>query len=122
MLDQLRNILADAYSGLLSKDRTEVLKLLERPKSDGHGHLALPVFAWSKALKIAPPVLAQQLAQQMSQEKPIGLESVQPVSGFLNFTFETSFVQELLAQQVLGRSGKVGHSDIGRGKKMLIDF
>lgn len=122
MLQKLKETLAHHYSALLQKDVESVLRLLETPKSDGHGHLALPVFAWSKELKKAPPVLAQELATRMSVDRPVGLESVTPVSGFLNFTFEAGHVQRLLSESILSRADEVGNSSLGAGQKMIIDF
>jgi len=122
MLQKLKETLAHHYSALLQKDVESVLRLLETPKSDGHGHLALPVFAWSKELKKAPPVLAQELATRMSVDRPVGLGSVTPVSGFLNFTFEADYIQRLLSESILSRADEVGNSSLGAGQKMIIDF
>ncbi len=122
MLQNLRVIVASHYAPLLGKDVALVLRLLESPKGEGHGHLSLPVFAWSKELKKAPQVLAQELAQQMSANLPSEIEAVLPVSGFINFKFKISYLQSLLATAILARRGQVGHSTLGAGKKMLIDF
>ena len=69
-----------------------------------------------------PPVLAQELAAQLSANKPSGLLSVTPVSGFVNFTFEPQFVQDMLVEDILQNKGQVGFTKIGAGKKLLIDF
>lgn len=122
MLDILRRILADSYSTLLGKQPDQLMDLLASPKQAGHGHLALPVFAWAKEAKRSPADLATDLAQKMSASRPKGLASVVGVSGFVNFTFENQFVQKVLIDEIWHKKGQVGYSQIGRGKKMVIDF
>lgn len=122
MLQNLRDIIVGHYAPILKRDPAQLNKLLEAPKQAGHGHLAMPVFAWAKELKKAPPVLAQEFAAQFEAGKPQGLKTVTPVSGFVNFTFEDGFIQELLSREILGKRGKAGHTNAGAGKKMVIDF
>lgn len=122
MLAQLKSILSQHYAGLLHKDPAVLQKLLESPRAGGHGHVAMPVFAWAKEFKKAPPVLAQELAAQMCTSKPKGLQSIDAISGFVNFTFEPCFVQDMLVSDILGHRGQVGFTSIGAGKKMLIDY
>src|SRR4051812_5166838 len=100
MLPKLKKILSDHYAAMLKKEPAQLMRLLESPKAGGHGHVAMPVFAWAKEFKKAPPVLAQELAVQLGASKPAGLESVQALSGFVNFTFEGRFVQDLLCDEI----------------------
>jgi arginyl-tRNA synthetase len=113
MLQTLRDTLTKHYPEIAGKP-------LESPKQPGHGHLALPVFAWAKEARKAPPVLAQEMAAKFEADKAPGLKSAVAVSGFVNFTFEDRFVQDVLSKAVA--SASVGFSNIGKGKKLLIDF
>lgn len=122
MLAKLKTILSQHYAPVLKKDPATLMKLFESPKAGGHGHVAMPVFAWAKEFKKAPPVLAGELAAQMMANRPAGVESVQAVSGFVNFTFEGAFVQSLLSEDIFAHRGHIGFSSAGKGKKMLIDF
>lgn len=122
MLPALKEILSQSYAGPLNKTSGDLFKMFESPKQAGHGHVALPVFAWAKEHRKAPPVLAQEIAAQLSSAKPAGLDKVEAMSGFVNFTFNPRFVQDLLAKEILGRRGRVGHSTGGKGKKLVIDF
>src|ERR1035437_3410638 len=105
MLAQLKSILSQHYASTLGKDAGVLQKLMESPKAGGHGHVAMPVFAWAKEFKKAPPVLAQELAAQLSLNKPAGLLSVSAISGFVNFTFEPRFVQDMLVHDILQEKG-----------------
>ena len=122
MLNQLREIVGQHYAAAVGKEPEVLKSMLESPKQAGHGHLALPVFAWAKEARKAPPVLAQELSAKLNADKPKGLVSVAPVSGFVNFTFETRFIQDLLAKEIFEHPGKVGFSNVGAGKKLIIDF
>lgn len=122
MLQRLREILAQHYAPVLNKPADALVNMLESPKQSGHGHLAMPVFAWAKEHRKAPPVLAQEIAAQLSVNKPEGLAKIEPLSGFVNFTFENKFVQDMVAADILNNKGHVGYSKTGAGKKMLIDF
>jgi arginyl-tRNA synthetase len=44
--------------------------LLEVPKKLEHGHLAFPVFSLAKELRKAPPMIASELAQALSDMRP----------------------------------------------------
>lgn len=122
MLQILKDTLAQHYSGLLGKEPGVLSELFESPKQAGHGHVSLPVFAWAKERKKAPPALAAELAASMQADRPAGVEAVASLSGFVNFTFSTRYVQDVLSREILDKKGRVGFSNEGQGKKMLIDF
>src|SRR5688572_8053232 len=107
MLHALKTILSQHYAGPLGRTPEVLLKALEAPKQAGHGHVALPVFAWAKEHRKAPPVLAQEIAAQLSASMPSGLKKVEPLSGFVNFTFETKYIQDLLVAEILGKRGSI---------------
>lgn len=92
---------------------------LESPKQAGHGHLSLPVFAWAKEFKKAPPALAAELAQTISQKKPRHVANVHAVSGFLNFEYEPLYVQQVLVDTAATTNGD---SQVGQGRQLVIDF
>ncbi len=122
MLKSLRTVISRNYADLLNRDAAVIEDLLETPKRDGHGHLALPVFAWSKEAKMPPPKLAAELAEKIRARLAPELSAVEPVSGFINFTFQPEYVQSLIAAEVFGRRGRIGYGTSGGGKKLVIDF
>ncbi len=122
MLAELRSIIGRHYASVLKREAGQIESMLESPKQAGHGHLALPVFAWSKEAKMPPPKLAAELGAEMLKSKPKEISAIEPISGFINFTFEPRFVQDLLSKTVLGSRGRIGFTKAGQGKKMVIDF
>jgi arginyl-tRNA synthetase len=122
MLNSLRETLSQHYASVLGQEPALLMSMLESPKQAGHGHLALPVFVWAKEARQAPPILARELSAKLNSQRPQGLASVMPVGGFINFTFETRFIQDLLAREIFAHKGRVGFSGRGEGKKLIIDF
>jgi arginyl-tRNA synthetase len=122
MLSEFRSIIGRNFAAVLNRDSALIESLLESPKQAGHGHLALPVFAWSKEAKMPPPKLAAELAEKMRASLPPEIVAVEPVSGFINFTFEPKYVQSVLTRTILGSRGHIGFTSLGRGKRVVIDL
>ncbi len=122
MLSALKNILSQHYSAQLGRSNQQLADMMESPRQAGHGHVAMPVFAWAKEQRKAPPLLAKELSEQMNASLPPGLDKVEAVSGFVNFTFKPEFVQDILSAEVFGKKGAIGHSKTGSGKKLVIDL
>lgn len=92
--DLLRQHIAHKVSVLLAKKSEElgqwehVYDQLVLPPNPEMGDLALGCFRWAKSLKKAPPVLAQELAGQLSTDEVI--ESVSASGPYLNLRFSSS--------------------------------
>lgn len=69
-----------------------------------------------------PPKLAADLAEKMSKVMPPEVAAIQPVSGFINFTFKTEYVQKILAESIFQHRGRIGFTSVGSGRKVVIDF
>ncbi len=124
MLNKVRSETAEGLSAILNLSIDEIESALEIPKKLEHGHLAYPVFGLAKALRKAPPVIAQELAQKSDELKTKlrGLKSVTAVGGYLNFTFEDSYLQDVLLKAVSEQGAKLGYSKAGAGKTVVIDY
>ena len=122
MLALLRTNISYNFAPLLKRDAQQIEALLESPKQAGHGHLALPVFAWSKELKMAPPKIAADLAAEMTKLKPPEILTITAVSGYINFTFTPDYVQKILTDSIFGQRGKIGFTLIGKGRRIVIDL
>ncbi|MBS1971844.1 MAG: arginine--tRNA ligase [Bdellovibrionales bacterium] len=124
MIQTAKTQIANLLSPLTQLPVEDLQKTLEKPKQFEHGHIAFPVFALAKTLRVAPPQIANDLAAKI-QEKIQGgnvpfLEKVQAVGGFLNFTFKNSYLQEVLFTSL--SQTHVGYSDNGKNKTVVIDY
>ncbi len=108
VLDRLRSEFADAVASAMQTlvpagggelpDSEGILRAIERPKDLSHGILAFPVFALSKVLRKAPPVIAADVAKILNAMPNRSAEQTfSAVSGYVNLSVDG----EWLARQVL---------------------
>ena len=62
MLTEFKRELAESLSQLTGREGDFVLGLLESPKNISHGHMAFPVFFMAREKRMAPPLIAKELA------------------------------------------------------------
>jgi arginyl-tRNA synthetase len=97
-----------------------VADFLEKPKQSKLGHISLPVFRLSKELKKAPPVLASEKAEEITNAGLAYIAKVESASGFINFFWTTDFLLETLKEVITPE--KFGQGKTGAGKKLIIDY
>lgn len=124
--DQIRQELARWISpALISLGATEATPEALYPSfgptpDPKHGHLAFPLFVWSKALKANPAQLAQNLATQLSQG-PSWVAKLNPMGPYLNIFFAPGPLAQVVVPQILDGSyfkRKLGE----RHPKTMIEF
>lgn len=122
MLTQIKKDLAQKLGKALSKPAEQLEHLLEIPKKQEHGELALPVFIFAKELRKAPPEVAKEIATTLTEQKWPEIEKIEALSGFVNFRFQMSYLQNILVEAVTREGDRLGYSNAGQGKTMAIDF
>ncbi len=98
----------------------EILGLVEHPKNTEMGDYAFPCFKLAKAFRKAPNAIADELATSVNDEKLF--KSVASVAGFLNFTVNAEYFAKNVIEDVLTKKEKYGASDIGQGKKTIVEY
>ena len=63
-LSQIKKNVASSLSQILDLEESDIYSCLEQPLKKSHGHLALPVFSFSKSKKQNPKELAQEMTPQ----------------------------------------------------------
>ena len=97
----------------------EIRGLLAVPPDPNMGDYAFPVFRLAKALRMAPPKIAQTLAEAWKAEN---IARVEAVNGYLNFFLNRlNFARETL-NTVLLAGDQYGASDMGAGKTICLDY
>ncbi len=93
---------------------------IELPRDPALGDLAFPCFALAKSLKKAPPVIASELAAQLSSE----LEGVTAVATgpYVNFRIDRTVLARTVVGDVERQGASYGHWTLGAGKTIVIDF
>ena len=97
----------------------EIRGLLAVPPDPNMGDYAFPVFRLAKALRMAPPKIAQTLAEKWSHAD---VARVEAVNGYMNFFLNrVNFAKETL-EAVLAAGENYGSSDMGAGKTVCLDY
>ena len=97
----------------------EIRGLLAVPPDPAMGDYAFPVFRLAKALRMAPPKIAQTLAEAWKGQH---IARVEAVNGYLNFFLDRlNFARETL-NTVLLAGDRYGASDLGAGKTVCLDY
>ena len=110
----------DKLCELTGLERETIEKAVETPPDEKLGDLAFPCFPLAKVMRKAPPVIAQELAEQLSTDEYI--ERVDAVGGYLNFFYDRSvFISDTI--NAARKAGEAwGKSTMGEGKTVLVEY
>ena len=119
MIDFKKKI-AKAIAEAINIDEKELESYIEIPKDTNNGDYAFPCFRLAKELKKAPPMIANEIKEEIKINEKI-IEKVEVVGGYLNFYIQ----QEQMVEEVLkeiNAQEEYGKSEIGKGKNIVIDY
>ena len=100
-------------------NEADVYALIEKPKDAAHGEYAFPCFRLAKALGKAPQAIAAEAAAELKEPSPLCPRAYGP---YLNFFIDRAIYCEDIITDVLSKGARFGGSDIGKGKRMLVEF
>ena len=110
----------DKLTELTDLDRDIISKAVETPPDEKLGDLAFPCFPLAKVMRKAPPVIANELKEQLSSDEYI--EKIDAVGGYLNFFYSReAFIKDTVGA-VMKAGEDWGKSDIGNGKTVLVEY
>ncbi len=93
--------------------------MLEVPPERTMGDFAFPCFRLSRALRMAPPMIASRLCQNINDPDTARVECV---GGYLNFFFNRGNFARGTLEAILASPGKWGSSSEGAGKTVCMDY
>ena len=110
----------DKLQELTGLEREAIEKAVETPPDEKLGDLAFPCFPLAKVMRKAPPLIAQELKEQLSSDETIA--QVDAVGGYLNFFFNKAmFISDTVtAARKAGEDW--GKSEMGNGKTVLVEY
>ena len=97
----------------------DIAGLIEYPPDDKLGDLAFPCFRLSRSLRMAPPAIAANLSEGLTDDM-IGGASV--AGGYLNITISPEYLAGKLMNEILEKGESYGSFDIGKGKTVVLDY
>jgi len=92
------------------------------PKPNIPADLAFPAFKAAKALRVAPPQIAQDLATAIDLPKDTLIDGVAAAGPFLNFTLNPTRLTAAVLQEIEELRPRYGSDDQGNGKTVVIDY
>lgn len=110
----------DKLQELTGLEREIIAKAVETPPDEKLGDLAFPCFPLAKVMRKAPPVIAQELAKQLSADEYI--DRVDAVGGYLNFFYDRSMFISNTIKAAKAAGEDWGKSKIGEGKTVLVEY
>ncbi len=96
----------------------EIKAIIETPPHQELGDYAFPCFILTKKFKKSPNDIAEKLKQRLSKNIPKELEKIESKGSYLNFFIN----KKLLAEQILKINSNFGKQNIGKKKKVIIEF
>ena len=114
---KIAEILSKEIEGLTFE---EILEMVEVPTDNKMGDYALPCFKLAKAMRKAPPLIAKEMAEKIQGNALF--DNVENVNAYVNiFIARESFIKDTVSE-VVSRGQDFGRSDIGQGKKVIVEF
>ena len=98
----------------------EILSLIEVPKDSRMGDYAFPCFSLAKVLKKNPAEVAKNIAEKLKNN--LEFENVEPIGGYVNFFINRTILVEETLKEIQKTKDKFGSSNLGKGKKVLVEF
>ena len=111
----MKEIIASLLSKELKKSSEEILRLIEVPPQSDLGDYAFPCFSLAKEQKKNPLEIAKNIALNIKSKE---LEKVESKGPYVNFFIN----KKILAEQALKIDDKFGKSNLGKGKKIVVDM
>lgn len=113
--------IAKAISKITDIDENELVNYIEIPPNSDLGDYAFPCFKLAKSLRKAPPVIAQEIKEQIDLGSDI-IEKIDIVGGYLNIYVNKSNLTKDVLTEIFEKQEKFGSSNIGQGKNVVIDY
>jgi len=96
---------------------------LEIPPQHEFGDIASNIcFSLSKKLKKQPQKIAEEFVQKISLPKNSMIEKIEARAGYINFFYNYKKLSDKILKKILKENGNYGSSDLGNGKKYMIEF
>ena len=113
--------IAKEIASVTNLDEKELATYIEIPPNSDLGDFAFPCFKLAKSLRKAPPVIANEIKENIKIDEKI-IEKIEIVGGYLNIYINKGTLVENVLKEVADKKEKYGSSDIGQNKNVVIDY
>lgn len=122
MID-FKEVIADMIAQATAIEKKEIKSYIEVPKDIKNGDYAFPCFRLAKVLKKAPPIIAQEIKENIESEntKNDSIKEIEIAGGYLNFYINKNIITQNVINEIANEK-EYGRSKIGEGKNIVIDY
>ena len=117
--------IATKIAQVANLEQEEIQKYIEIPKDTKNGDYAFPCFNLAKVFKKAPQIIANELKEKIIIDNNI-IEKVEIAGGYINFFVNKNVLTQEVINEIANESkmenSKIGSSNIGNGKTIVIDY
>ena len=120
MIDFKKQVVNCISEVVPSLEKKEIERLVEIPPNYDMGDYAFPCFRLAKEFKKAPNLIAEELVKKISGGEYF--TEVRNVGPYINFFVNIEKLTETVLESIAKEKEKFGSTDIGKGKKVLVEF
>ena len=113
--------IAKAIADVTKLEEKELENYIEIPPNSDLGDYAFPCFKLAKDLKKAPPIIANDIKENIKINESI-IDRIDVVGGYLNIFINKETLTKTVLEEVAREKEKYGSSNIGQGKNVVIDY
>lgn len=116
-----KEVISECLKQMIDEMTIEEIKLLiEVPPNKEMGDYAFPCFKLAKIFRKSPNMIAEEIAKNLLLTEDI--TKVINLGGYVNFFVNKEQLAKKVINQVLSEKSEYGKSDMGKGKKVIVDF
>ena len=118
-MTNFKNEIATFIAKAIDMQENEIESFIEIPKDKNNGDYAFPCFRLAKALKKAPPAIAEEIKEKIQVDEKY-ITKVEIAGGYLNFYINKNIITE----QVLMKMKEEEYEKVttSNGKNIVIDY
>ncbi|MCK4647304.1 arginine--tRNA ligase [Candidatus Pacearchaeota archaeon] len=123
----MKEVIAKVLKKALKKvkinlNEEEIEKLIEIPPSQEMGDYSFPCFFLAEKLKQEPNQIALEIREKIGNPPVMDFEDVQTSGPYINFFLNRKDFARKLVWEVLTQKGKFGKINLGKRKKIIVEF
>jgi arginyl-tRNA synthetase len=117
-----KNLEQAIISTLSEKFNQEFQIKLDVPERPEHGDFTLPCFVFSKILKKAPIMIAEEIKKALDDKKIDYIEEIVTIGAYLNFKLKKEFYFSKVINEIFNLNEKYGENILEQDKTIMIEF
>lgn len=118
-----KQVIAKQISKATQINENELETYIETPKDTKNGDYSFPCFRLAKELKKAPPIIANEIKENIEKEieNIDEIEKVEVIGGYLNFFIDKNILSQEVLEEI-SKNEEYGKSEIGKEKNIIVEY